>query len=180
MVDEARLEETGGGLAPATDGWFVINVRDGRWMTNEVLGDAFVVEGDDVSFDQLGFTIGVFEPGQTGGRYHHESNQEDFLVLAGECLLLIEGEERPLKRWDFVHCPPGTDHAFVGAGAGPCVIFMTGARSENKEIVYPRSELAIRHGAGVEADTSSPAEAYAPFPKWKDGRPETWDGLPWA
>ena len=180
MVDEARLEETEGGLAPATDGWFVINVRDGRWMTNEVLGDAFVVEGDDVSFDQLGFTIGVFEPGQTGGRYHHESNQEDFLVLAGACLLLIEGEERPLKRWDFVHCPPGTDHAFVGAGAGPCVIFMTGARSENKEIVYPRSELAIRHGAGVEQETSSPTEAYAPFPKWKDGRPETWDGLPWA
>ena len=180
MVDEARLEETEGGLAPATDGWFVINVRDGRWMTNEVLGDAFVIEGHDVSFAQLGFTIGIFEPGQTGGRYHHESNQEDFLVLAGECLLLIEGEERPLKRWDFVHCPPGTDHAFVGAGDGPCVIFMTGARSENKEIVYPRSELAIRHGAGVEQETSSPAEAYAPFPKWKDGRPKTWDGLPWG
>ncbi len=180
MVEEARLEETEGGLAPATDGWFVVNVRDGRWMTNEVLGDAFVVEGDDSGFAQLGFTLGVLKPGQTGGRYHHESDQEDFLVLAGECLLLIEGEERPLKAWDFVHCPPGTDHAFVGAGTGPCVIFMTGARSENKAIVYPRSELAIRHGAGVETETSSPAEAYAPFPKWKDGRPQTWDGLPWG
>jgi len=180
MVEEARLEETAGGLAPATDGWFVVNVRDGRWMTNEVLGDAFVVEGDDVSFPQLGFTIGVLLPGQSGGRYHHESDQEDFLVLTGECLLLIEGEERPLAAWDFVHCPPGTDHAFVGAGDGPCIIFMTGARSENKEIVYTRSELAIRHGAGVETETSSGAEAYAPFPKWTDGQPKTWNGLPWA
>jgi uncharacterized cupin superfamily protein len=180
MVEEARLEETEGGLAPATDGWFVVNVRDGRWMTNEVLGDAFVIEGDEVSFAQLGFTIGTLMPGQTGGRYHRESDQEDFLVLVGECLLLIEGEERPLKTWDFVHCPPGTEHAFVGAGDCPCVIFMTGGRSENKETVYPRSELAIRHGAGVETETTSGAEAYAPFPQWKDGRPKTWDGLPWA
>ena len=93
MVEEARLEETDGGLAPATEGWFVVNVRDGRWMTNDVLGDAFILEGDDVSFPQIGFTIGVLQPGQSGGRYHHESAQEDFLVLAGECLLLIEEEE---------------------------------------------------------------------------------------
>jgi uncharacterized cupin superfamily protein len=180
MVEEARLEETEGGLAPATEGWFVVNVRDGRWVTNDVLGDAFVFEGNDVSFPEIGFTIGVLTPGQAGGRYHHESDQEDFLVLAGECLLLIEGEERRLKAWDFVHCPPGTEHGFVGAGDRPCVIFMTGARSENKSIVYPRSELAIRHDAGVETETSSPAEAYAPFPKWKDGRPKSRDGLPWA
>jgi uncharacterized cupin superfamily protein len=179
MVEEARLEETAGGLAPATEGWFVVNVRDGRWVTNDVLGDAFVVEGDNVPF-QVGYTIAVLQPGQAGGRYHHESDQEDFLVLAGECLLLIEEEERPLKAWDFVHCPPGTDHSFVGAGDGPCVIFMTGARGENKEILYPRSEVALRHGAGVETTTSSPAEAYAPFPKWKDGRPQSWDGLPWG
>jgi uncharacterized cupin superfamily protein len=179
MVEEAKLEESPGGLVPATDGWFVVNVRDGRWVTNEVLGDAFIVEGDNVSF-QVGYTLAVLQPGQAGGRYHHESDQEDFLVLAGECLLLIEEEERPLKAWDFVHCPPGTDHAFVGAGNGPCVIFMTGARGENKEIVYPQSELAIRHGAGVETTTSSPAEAYAPFPKWKDERPKSWAGLPWA
>ncbi len=166
MVEEARLEETDGGLAPATDGWFVVNVRAGRWMTNEVLGDAFVIEGDNASFPQVGFTV--------------ESDQEDFLVLSGECLLLIEEEERPLKAWDFVHCPPGTRHSFVGTGDVPCVIFMTGARSEDKEIVYPRSELAIRHGAGVETETRSPREAYAPFPKWTDGRPKSWDGLPWG
>jgi uncharacterized cupin superfamily protein len=177
---EARLEATEGGLAPATEGWFVVTVRDGRWMTNEVLGDAFIIEGDDAGFDQVGYTIGILQPGQAGGRYHHESDQEDFLVLAGECLLLIEEEERPLKAWDFVHCPPGTDHSFVGAGDGPCVIFMTGARGENKEIFYPRSELAISHGSGVEQETSSPSEAYAPFPKWKDGRPNSWDGLPWG
>ena len=180
MVEQARLEETDGGLAPATEGWFVVNVRDGRWVTNDVLGAAFILEGDDVGFPQVGYTIGILQPGQAGGRYHHESDQEDFLVLAGECLLLIEEEERPLKAWDFVHCPPGTDHSFVGAGDGPCVIFMTGARGENKEIVYPLSELAISHGAGVEKETSSPSEAYAPFPKWKDGRPKSWDGLPWG
>ena len=180
MVEEARLEQTAGGLAPATAGWFVVNVRDGRWMTNAVLGDAFVLEGDEVGLEQVGYTIGILQPGQSGGRYHRESEQEDFLVLAGECLLIIEEEERPLKQWDFVHCPAGTNHGFVGAGDSPCVLFATGTRTENHEVIYPRSELAIRHGVGVETETSKPAEAYAPFPKWQDGRPESWDGLPWG
>ena len=179
MADEARLEQSDAGLVAATDGWFVVNVRDAAWVTNPVLGDACIIEGDDAPFAQIGFTIGVLQPGQSGGRYHRENTQEDFLVLAGECLLLIEGEERTLKTWDFVHCPPDTEHAFVGTGSGPCVIFMTGSRREDKAVVYPRNELALRHGAGVEQETTSPPEAYAPFPKWKPGRPDTWSGLPW-
>jgi uncharacterized cupin superfamily protein len=181
MIEEARLEQSAYGLTPATEGWFVVNVRDAAWMTNEVLGDACVFEGDDVSFPQLGFTIGVLRPGQAGGRYHRETHQEDFLVLAGECLLLIEGEERPLRTWDFVHCPPDTEHAFVGAGDRPCVIFMTGARNgwPATGTVYPRSELALRHGAGVETEATTGADAYAPFPKWQPGPPSSWQGMPW-
>jgi uncharacterized cupin superfamily protein len=180
-VEEARLERRDAGLTAVTDGWFVVNVRDAAWVTNEVLGAACIFEGDEAPFPQLGYTIAVLEPGQSSGRYHREANQEDFLVLAGECLLLIEGEERRLKAWDFIHCPPDTEHGFVGAGKGPCVIFMTGARQgwPDKGIVYPRSELALRHGAGVETTTSKPAEAYAPFPKWQPGPPESWAGLPW-
>ena len=178
-MEEARLEDTGGGLAPATEGWFVVNVRDASWVTNDVLGACCIFEGGDVDFPELGFTLAVLESGQSGGRYHRESNQEDFLVLSGECLLLIEGEERRLRAWDFVHCPPWTEHAFVGTGEGPCLIFMTGARIREHEVVYPRSELALRHGAGVETETTKPAEAYAPFPKWQPGKPD-FSGLPWA
>jgi uncharacterized cupin superfamily protein len=179
MVEEARLEDTGGGLAPASQGWFVVNVRDAAWVANDVLGACCIFEGGDVDFPELGFTLAVLEPGQSGGLYHRESNQEDFLVLAGECVLLVEGEERPLRAWDFVHCPPETEHIFVGTGDGPCLIFMTGGRTGQKSIVYPRSELALRHGAGVETETPTPAEAYAPFPKWEPGKPD-FTGMPWA
>jgi uncharacterized cupin superfamily protein len=182
MVKEARLEKLEAGLTPVTDGWFVVSIPDAAWVTSDVLGDACIFEGDDASFPDVGFTLAVLQPGQSGGRYHREANQEDFLVLAGECVLLIEDEERPLKAWDFVHCPPHTAHGFVGAGDGPCVIFMTGARKgwPERGTVYLRSEVAIRHGAGVEEETTSSAEAYAPFPKWKPGPPKSWDGLPWA
>jgi uncharacterized cupin superfamily protein len=182
MVEEARLEQRDEGLTAVTDGWFLVNVPEAAWVTNEALGTACIFEGDEAPFPQVGYTIAVLQPGQSGGRYHREANQEDFLVLAGECLLLIEGEERRLKAWDFVHCPPHTEHGFVGAGEGPCVIFMCGTREgwPDKGIVYPRSELALRHGAGVETETSVPAEAYAPFPKWEPGPPRSWDGLPWA
>jgi uncharacterized cupin superfamily protein len=171
-MEEARLEQRDEGLTAVTDGWFVTNVRDGPWVTNEGMGAAAAIfEGEDAPFPQLGYTLAVLQPGQSGGMYHRESNQEDFLVLAGEAIAIVEGEERPLKAWDFLHCPAGTNHIIVGAGDGPCLVFMTGARLVEKEVVYPRSEVALRHGAGVEADTSDRNVAYASFPKWQPGRP---------
>ncbi|MBA3400627.1 MAG: cupin domain-containing protein [Actinobacteria bacterium] len=121
MVEEARLEQLDAGLTPVTEGWFVVNVRDAAWVTNEVLGSACTFEGEGTPpFGEIGFTLGVLQPGKPSAIYHRESNQEDFLVLAGECLLLIEGEERRLRAWDFVHCPPETEHCAlseVAAGA---------------------------------------------------------------
>ena len=111
-------------------------------MTSEAFGDACIFEGGPVDFGQIGYTLAVLQPGQPNGMYHREDDQEDFLVLSGECLLIIEGQERPLQAWDFVHCPPGTEHIFVGAGDGPCVIFMAGAR-------------AHRGSAGLHASTRS-------------------------
>src|SRR4051812_44055436 len=115
-MDEARMIETEQGRVAATEGWFSVNVRDAAWVTNERLGDACVFEGGAVPFGQIGYTLAVLQPGQPNGRYHREDDQEDFLVLAGECVAIIEGEERRLRPWDFVHCPPGTAHIFVGAG----------------------------------------------------------------
>jgi uncharacterized cupin superfamily protein len=177
---EATIEQTDAGAVVASPGWFVLNMADSAWTQDDRGGEWSTFGEPEGEFEQYGIGIHVLKPGQVNGLYHSESVQEDFLVLSGECLLLIEEEEHPLKAWDFVHCPPGTTHSFVGTGDVPCVIFMTGGRSEDKEIVYPRSELAIRHGAGVETETRSPREAYAPFPKWEDGRPKTWDGLPWG
>ena len=112
--------------------------------------------------------------------YHAESAQEDFLVLSGTCLLLLEDEERSLRAWDFVHCPAGTRHTFVGTGDTPCVLFMTGARREGQTIVYPVAERPLAHGASVETETDSPHEAYTPFAHWRLGRPDDWTDLPWA
>jgi uncharacterized cupin superfamily protein len=191
MVELARLEEVGSGLAPVTEGWFVVNVRDAAWLTNEAFGARCVFEAngpvlrkrpdlEQQRFEQLGLTLAVVAPGKPSGLYHAESAQEDFLVLSGECLMLVEGEERRLRAWDFVHCPPGTAHVFVASGESPCVILMTGARTPGRTIVYPDSEGARRHGAGVEQETTSPAEAYASLPDWQPERPADWTGVPWA
>jgi uncharacterized cupin superfamily protein len=182
MTEESRLVESEYGLVAETGGWFVVNVRDAAWMTNEHFGSACIFEGGPVDFPQAGYTIGVLQPGQTGGLYHREANQENFLVLAGECLLLIEGEERRLRAWDFVHCPPDTEHGFVALGDEPCVIFMAGSRVgwPEKGIVYARPEVAVRHGNVAAEETTFPNEAYASFPPWRPGRPVSFDGLPWA
>jgi uncharacterized cupin superfamily protein len=172
-MDEARMEQTEYGLAAATEGWFAVNVRDAAWVTNEAMGDACIFETDAVPFGQIGYTLQVLQPGQPNGMYHWEDDQEDFLVLSGECIAIVEGEERPLRAWDFLHCPAGTKHIFVGAGDGPCVIFMTGGREHRGSGHYVRDEVALRHGAGVERDTTKSKEAYARFPEWEPGRPET-------
>jgi uncharacterized cupin superfamily protein len=191
MIEEARLEEVGSGLAPVSPGWFVVSVGETAWVRNDAFGGRCVFESsqrvlaerpgvDPQSFTETGFTLAVLEPGKPSGMYHAESGQEDFLVLAGTCLLLVEDQERPLRAWDFVHCPAGTRHTFVGTGDQPCAIFMTGARRDGGTIVYPVSETARNRSAGVETETDSPAEAYAPFAHWRLGRPDAWADLPWV
>jgi quercetin dioxygenase-like cupin family protein len=181
-VTEARLEDSGSGLAPTADGWFVVNVGDAEWWSSEGRGARCAFESEDghppVEFAQLAINVTVLEPGQTG-LYHAESNQEAFLVLSGECRLLVEGEERRLRPWDFFHSPPWTEHAFVGAGEGPCVILMVGARS-GPEVRYPVSELAARYGASVEKETSDPGQAYATAERFRRQRPPCWSRLPWG
>lgn len=178
-MQEARLKKTDSGLAPATAGWFVVNVRDAAWETG-AFGDACFFENVEAPFEQLGISVRVLWPGRSRWLYHAESAQEDFLVLSGEALLLVEEAERPLRAWDFVHCPPGTAHAFVAVGDRPCAIVMVGARPVGHTFNYPRSDLALRHAVGVDTETTSPEEALAPFPAWKPARERQWQGLPWS
>ena len=153
------MEETPAGLRPQGDGWFVVNVADSFATAREGYGHAFRLGGEQ-SFRDYGLNVRVFEPGQATSLYHAESNQEDFLVLMGECILLVEGEERRLRQWDFFHAAPWTEHTFVGAGDGPCAVVMIGSRDPDEGIVYPVDETAARHGASVEVETEDPAEAY--------------------
>jgi quercetin dioxygenase-like cupin family protein len=161
---EAPLRETKHGLVADEDGWFVVNAREARWRDYGQLGAGCNFEGKR-PFRQLGFNVNVLEPGQSLGLYHRENHQEGFLVVAGTCLLLVEGEERTLEAWDFFHCPPGTAHVLVGAGDGPAVLVAFGARGGRKGLAYLVSPAAQAHGAGVERETTKSAEAYAHLPR---------------
>ncbi len=161
---EAPLRETKFGLVADVDGWFVLNARDSRWRDYAPLEAACDFEGKR-PFRQLGFNISVLEPGHSLGLYHRERHQEAFLVLSGECLLVVDGETRRLKAWDFFHCPAGTAHVLVGAGEGPAVVVAVGARGGRKGVVYEVDRAALELGAGVERETTKSAEAYARFPR---------------
>jgi uncharacterized cupin superfamily protein len=162
VVPEAPLERTEAGLVPAGEGWFVLNARDARWFDGE-LGAFLPFEGEDARFEQLGMNLAVLRPGEPGAMYHAEDAQEGFLVLSGECLLIVEGQERLLRAWDFVHCPQLTEHVLVGAGDPGCVLVGVGARRKGRALVYPVNETAARHGASVDEETSDPRVAYARF-----------------
>ncbi len=163
MSERARMVDTGSGREPETPGWFVLNVKDAAWKRHEKFGAACTFEGT-YRFPEIGVNVRVLQPGEPNCYYHAEDCQEDFLVLSGECLLLIDEREERLEAYDFVHVPPHTPHVFVGAGDGPCVVLMIGVRDPDTRLLYPVSELAKKHGAGVERETTSPKEAYAGLP----------------
>jgi uncharacterized cupin superfamily protein len=172
MPDEARLEPTEHGQVPKGDGWFVLNARDARWRAAEGRGAYSIFEGEP-EFPQLGMHLVALGPGDAMAMYHWEADQEDFLVLAGEALLIVEGEERPLRQWDFVHCPPETRHVIVGAGEGQCLIVAVGARVESTGPnwgAYPVDETARRHNASVDEETTEPTKAYAHLPHRQPSR----------
>ena len=164
MVPEAPMEDTEHGRVPAGDGWYVLNAKDARWYAAEDRGAVCDLEGE-LEWPQLGLNINVLRPGQPMAMYHWEADQEDFLVLSGEALLIVEGRERPLRAWDLVHCPRDTKHTILGAGDGPCVVLAVGARERSVDNPdwggYTVDEVALRHGAGVEQETTEPKEAYA-------------------
>jgi uncharacterized cupin superfamily protein len=146
--------------------WFIANIRDQTWHDSPA-GDTYSDWQQGGHFEQVGINISVVQPGRPVAMYHRESRQEGFLILAGECILIVEGEERRLKAWDYFHCPAGTDHIVVGAEE-PAVMIGIGARFGPKEIVYPVDPVAAKHGACVSVETTSPQEAYASFPEAVD------------
>ncbi len=166
MVPEAPFEDTDTGRVPTGDGWFVLNARDARWRPGEGRGAYCVFEGE-TDFPQIGIHLVSLLTGERMSMYHWEADQEDFLVLSGEAVLIIEGEERRLTQWDFVHCPAETKHTIVGAGDAPCLVLAVGARDRSIGPSwggYTVDEAAQRHDACVTADTTDPNEAYARFP----------------
>jgi uncharacterized cupin superfamily protein len=170
MVAESELQKSAHGLVPKGEGWYVLNMRDAEWRHADGRGAVCVVLDDFEGWRQdvqLGVNPFVLAPGEPMGMYHWEADEEDFLVVSGEALLILEGEERRLRAWDFAHCPPNTKHVIVGAGNGPCLVIAVGARERSEEpdsLGFPVDELAKRHGASVEADTMDGGVAYASVP----------------
>ena len=167
MVPESKLEETEHGLVTASAGWFVVNACRARWVHREGRGAVLPFTGwweeEAVPhFPQLGVNLFILAPGEPMGMYHGEEAQEDFLVLSGRCVLIVEGGERPLAQWDFVHCPAWTEHTIVGAGEDPCVVLAVGSRGADG-IRFPANEAALKYSASAERDTSDGSEAYARF-----------------
>jgi uncharacterized cupin superfamily protein len=177
VIPEARLESTDTGFVQAGPGWFVVSALEARWRYAEGRG-AVCPFGDKAEFAQMGVNLYVLAKGEAMGMYHWESNQEDFLVLSGHGLLLIEGHERPLRKWDLVHCPPQTKHIILGAGDEPCVVLGVGARVQHDEVEwggYVVDELATHYSAGAAEETSDVDQAYAGVPRRRPVRAaENW------
>lgn len=171
------MVETEAGRRVEGDGWFVLNVAEASWETTAGGGTWSVLEADDARFGQFGIGVHVLPPGEKPGFYHWESDQEGFLVLSGACLAIVEGQERRLRRWDYLHCPPGTRHITVGAeGDEVCAVLMVGARTPGKITRYPADPVAARHGASVAQDAENARAAYA---QWDGPRDFTRVRAPW-
>jgi uncharacterized cupin superfamily protein len=168
-IPEAPLERTEGGLRPTADGWFVVNVADAAAVTSEHFGVSARFENrTEHPFPDFGINVRVLDPGQPNALYHRENAQEAFLVLRGECVAIVEDQERPMRQGDFLHTPSGTAHVLIGAGDGPSWILMVGTRKDPEHLLYPVSDLAARYGASAERETADAGEAY-PSPKLRPG-----------
>jgi uncharacterized cupin superfamily protein len=171
VVPESKLEQTEHGLVPQGAGWYVLNMRDAEWRHADGRGAVCVISDDFEGWrrasNELGVNAFVLGPGEPMAMYHREADQEDFLLLSGEAVLVVEGEERPLRAWDFVHCPSHTAHVLVGAGTGACLVLAVGSRAHDGQpgsLVFPADDFAGRHGASVAQDTTDGGAAYASVP----------------
>jgi len=156
-------------------GWFVVNVKDARWTRR---GDSFGSKGSfekpGQPFPQVGIHVYVLEPGKPNCRYHREEAQEDLLVLSGRCRLLVNGEERILEPWDFVHFPAGVSHVVVGMDEPSAVLFIGHRADPEPGLFYPASSLARRYGAEAPEPTAEPTVAYSDTPPREPAERPAW------
>jgi quercetin dioxygenase-like cupin family protein len=169
-IAEARIDDTPTGKQPADGGWWILNLEEIGWSTVSGGGTWCVFESPAARSPLLGIGVHILPPGETPGMYHAENNQEGFLVLSGECLAIVEGEERRMRAWDYLHCPPGTAHITIGAGDEPCAILMVGTRRPDEQIDYIPEPVAQEHGAAVAELTHEPRVAYAGRPPYTEVR----------
>lgn len=173
VVPEAELEQTEAGAVPVSPGWFVLNARDARWVHTPGLARGLALTGveeheAETLFPTLGMSIRVMNPGEPSTTYHWETEQEDFLVLFGEAILIIEGQEGRLQQWDFVHCPPETRHAFAGAGTG---------RSPDLRPLTPRGRELCRAEPGPASKPTSTPPKHRSRPPTPTGSKELADRI---
>ena len=159
-VAEATVEETEAGQVVRGEGWFILNLGEARWERDPDLGTWCNLGAHDAPFSQFGIGPHMLMPGQPNGRYHAEAAQEGFLVLSGECIAIVEGQERRMRQWDYLHSPPGTAHITIGAGDEPCAMLMFGSPDPSRKVSWIADELAAKHGVSVARTTSKDTEAY--------------------
>jgi uncharacterized cupin superfamily protein len=174
---EAAMVQTDAGTRPEAEGWFILNLAEVAWQTTEGGGTWSLLEPEERRFGQFGIGVHVLPPGEMPGFYHWESDQEGFLVLSGACVAVVEGQERRMGRWDYLHCPPGTAHIMIGAeGDEPCAVLMVGARTADKLTRYPPDPVAAAHGASVTTDAAD-LDLRAAYAQWPV-QPRTFRDVP--
>src|SRR3954463_8609476 len=172
-MDEAEIQQTPEGQVPVDGGWFILNLGEMAWETVPGFGIWCDFDGPEHESSTLrvGVHVHVLKPGEANGYYHAEAAQEGFLVLSGECIAIVEGQERRMRRWDYLHSPPGTAHITVGAGAQPCAILMFGSPDPSRKVEWIADEVAAKHGVGVAHTPSGSPDLYGDVPPFARARP---------
>jgi hypothetical protein len=162
MVPESQLEKTEHGLVSKGEGWFVLNKRDAVWRhvdgrgASASLAPISKASGNSSSSASIRSCSGS---GRTDGHVPLEGRSGGLPRGVGEAVLIIEGEERQLRAWDFVHCPPNTKRVIGGAGSGPCFVIAVGAREHDSlcvtGVVYVIKSIRIRARGGISAGAAS-------------------------
>jgi uncharacterized cupin superfamily protein len=165
-MQEAQIEQTPEGRVPVDGGWFILNLGELAWETAAGFGTWCDFDPPEraSTTSRIGVHVHVLEPGESNGYYHAEAAQEGFLVLSGECIAIVEGEDRRMRQWDYFHSPPGTAHITVGAGEEGCAIMMLGSPDPKRKVEWIANAVAARHDASVARTTGRDTEAYGDLP----------------
>lgn len=165
---EAAIEETPEGRVARGEGWFILNLGEMAWRTAGFgTSCSFNAPTNDPDEPGIGVHVHVLRPGEANGYYHAEEAQEGFLVLSGECIAVVEGQERRMRQWDYLHSPPGTAHITVGAGAGPCAILMFGSPDSSRKVEWIANDVAAKHGGpALPSRPPTPARRMKICPPW--------------
>jgi len=117
---------------------FIKNIAEVPWLEfPDHFGGALskpLVMPDTARSQHLDYRISMYQPKAYVKKHSHKIQEQVYHVLEGEGLMHVGGEDRVVRKHDFIYLPPGVEHSIENTGLVDLVFIVVTSPVTDEEV----------------------------------------------